>query len=188
MVRRSLRARSWTIRRLKSRSLKSRSLKRSSERRTAANNLMAHGLLYYLMIPLLALAALFQSTAAGRLALRGVKPDLVLLLVLIGVLLYGPRIGLVWAFFGGIFLDVFSGGPMGASSLALMAAVFITGLGYRTVFSLPPAGADWRQRGWHSRLRCDLPGGTHCAGMASPALLAWAFPSASCPFGPQCSS
>lgn len=93
---------------------------------------MARGLLYYLMIPLLALAALFQSTAAGRLALRGVKPDLVLLLVLIGVLLYGPRIGLVWAFFGGIFLDVFSGGPMGASSLALMAAVFITGLGYRT--------------------------------------------------------
>jgi rod shape-determining protein MreD len=93
---------------------------------------MYRGLLYYLMIPLLALAALFQSTAAGRLAVRGVKPDLVLLLVLIGVLLYGPRIGLIWAFLGGIFLDIFSGGPMGASSLALMAAALVTGLGYRT--------------------------------------------------------
>ena len=39
---------------------------------------------------------------------------------------------MVWAFFGGIFLDIFSGGPMGASSLAFMAAVTVTGLGYRT--------------------------------------------------------
>lgn len=93
---------------------------------------MVRGWLYYLMIPLMALASLFQSTAANRLAIRNVKPDLVLILVLIGCMLYGPRIAVLWAFVGGLFLDIFSGGPLGASSLALMAAVLVTGLGYRT--------------------------------------------------------
>ncbi|MCB0046701.1 MAG: rod shape-determining protein MreD [Caldilineaceae bacterium] len=94
---------------------------------------MTRGWLYYLMVPLLGLAALFQSTIATRLVVRGVKPDLVLVLLLIGVMLYGPKAAVVWAFVGGIFLDIFSGGPMGASSLALMAAVLVTGLSYRTL-------------------------------------------------------
>lgn len=94
---------------------------------------MDRGLLYYVMIPLLALAALFQSAVLPRVEVRGVKPDLVLLLVLIGVLIYGPRISLLWAFVGGLFLDIFSGGPMGVSSLALMAAVAVTGVGHHTL-------------------------------------------------------
>ena len=92
---------------------------------------MNRGALYYLMIPLLLVAALLQSTAAARLQLFGVKPDLVLLLVILGTLLYGGRPGVVWAFIGGLALDIFSGGPMGASSLALMAAALVTGLGHR---------------------------------------------------------
>jgi len=99
---------------------------------------MDRGLLYYVMIPLLALAALFQSAVLPRIAIRGVKPDLVLLLVLVGVLIYGPRISLLWAFVGGIFLDIFSGGPMGVSSLALMAAVAVTGMGYHTLSRYHP--------------------------------------------------
>ncbi len=94
---------------------------------------MNRGLFYYLMIPLLALAALLQSTVLTRMAVRGVKPDLVLLLVLIGTLLYGARASLIWAFLGGIFLDIFSGGPMGASSLALMAAALVASIGHRTL-------------------------------------------------------
>ena len=89
--------------------------------------------LYYFMIPALAVAALLQSTTANRLAIVGVKPDLVLLIVLIGTLVYGLRPGLVWAFIGGLFLDIFSGGPMGSSSLALMAATLVAGLGHRTL-------------------------------------------------------
>lgn len=92
---------------------------------------MNRGALYYLMIPLLLVAALLQSTAAARLQVFGVKPDLVLLLVILGTLLYGGRPGVVWAFIGGLALDIFSGGPMGASSLALMAAALVTGLGHR---------------------------------------------------------
>ncbi|MEZ4718309.1 MAG: hypothetical protein R2851_19790, partial [Caldilineaceae bacterium] len=61
---------------------------------------MSRGWLYYLMVPLLALGALFQSAAGNRLAVAGVKPDMVLVLVIVGTLLYGGRIGLFWAFVG----------------------------------------------------------------------------------------
>jgi rod shape-determining protein MreD len=94
---------------------------------------MRRGTLYYLMVPLMAVAALLQSTAFNRLTIAGVKPDLVLLLVVVGTLLYGPRAGIVWAFVGGLFLDVFSGGPLGSSSLALMAAAVVAGFGHTTL-------------------------------------------------------
>ncbi len=94
---------------------------------------MNRGVFFYIMIPLLLIAGLLQSSVGARLEIRGVKPDLVLLLLIAGTLIYGNRTGLIWAFIGGIALDVFSGGPMGASSLALMAAVLVAGLGHRTL-------------------------------------------------------
>ena len=63
---------------------------------------MNRGALYYLMVPILLLLALVQSTAAARLELGGVKPDLVLLALLAGTLVYGNRSGIVWAFIAGI--------------------------------------------------------------------------------------
>ncbi len=92
---------------------------------------MNRGVLFYLMVPLLLLLSLLQSTAAGRLQLGGVKPDLVLLTVIIGTMLYGGRSGVLWGFVGGIGVDLFSGGPIGASSLALMAAALLASLGHR---------------------------------------------------------
>lgn len=105
---------------------------------------MNRGILYYSMIPLVIIAGLLQSTAAARFEIRGVKPDLVLLLVIAGTLVYGSRPGVVWAFIGGLALDIFSGGPMGASSLALMAAALVAGVGHRTLSRynlLVPLGA-----------------------------------------------
>ena len=93
---------------------------------------MNRGPFYLLMIPLLALAALLQSTTLTRFEIQGVKPELVLILLVVGTLIYGSRAGVVWAFFAGIFLDVFSGGPMGSSSLALMTATLLAGLGHHT--------------------------------------------------------
>jgi rod shape-determining protein MreD len=94
---------------------------------------MSRTLLYYAMAPLLALASLLQSTAANRMDIGGVKPDLVLLVVIIGTLIYGSRPGMVWAFVGGVALDLFSGGPLGSSSLALMAAALAVGIGQHTL-------------------------------------------------------
>ncbi len=91
--------------------------------------------------PLLALAilgmglvALFQSVVGPQIALLRVRPDLILVIVLAWTLVYGPKEGVVMAFAGGIWLDLFSGGFMGASSLALIAAVLPAGSGYTTLF------------------------------------------------------
>jgi rod shape-determining protein MreD len=99
---------------------------------------MNRGVLFYLMIPLLLLLAVIQSTAASRLQLGGVKPDLVLLMVIAGTLLYGGRSGVLWAFVGGVAIDLFSGGPLGASSLAMMAAVLAVSIGHRPLSRYNP--------------------------------------------------
>jgi hypothetical protein len=63
----------------------------------------------------------------------------------VGTLLFGVKRSILWAFLGGIALDLFSGGPMGASSLALMAAALVAGPGHRTLsrynFVVPLAAA-----------------------------------------------
>ncbi|HQY93795.1 rod shape-determining protein MreD [Caldilinea sp.] len=92
---------------------------------------MNRGTLYYLMAPLLLLLSLLQSTSVARFKVAGIKPDLVLLFVIIGALVYGARPGVLWAFIAGIGLDIFSSGPLGVSSLALMASALVAGLGHR---------------------------------------------------------
>jgi len=91
--------------------------------------------------PLLALAilgmglvSLLQSVVGPQIALLRVRPDLILVIVLAWTLVFGPREGVVMAFAGGIWLDLFSGGLMGVSSLALIAAVLPAGSGYTTLF------------------------------------------------------
>lgn len=95
---------------------------------------VSRGAFYYLLPILLFVAALFQSTITTRLRILGVKPELVLILVVIGSMIYGSKPGVIWAFVGGIFVDLFSGGPMGSSSLALIGAAMLAGLGH-TVLS-----------------------------------------------------
>ena len=92
------------------------------------------GALFYLLPFLLFFAALLQSTLTTRLRILGVKPELVLILVVMGSMVYGAKMGLVWALLGSIFVDLFSGGPMGSTSLALIGAALIASLGY-TVLS-----------------------------------------------------
>ena len=99
---------------------------------------MNRGVLFYLMIPLLLLLAVVQSTAASHWQLGGVKPDLVLLTVIVGTLLYGGRSGILWAFVGGVAVDLFSSGPLGTSSLAMMAAVLVVSIGHRPLSRYNP--------------------------------------------------
>jgi len=61
-------------------------------------------------------------------------PDLMLLVVVSWSLLRGTREGLQWALGGGLLLDLLSGGPLGATVLALALSSVITGMGELNVF------------------------------------------------------
>jgi rod shape-determining protein MreD len=100
----------------------------------------------YFTIPFLLVVAILQSTAAPRLAVSGARPDLMLTSVVAWSLLAAFRAreleyagespgltrgindGVVWGFVGGMFLDLLSGAPLGASALALMAAALAVGV------------------------------------------------------------
>jgi len=65
---------------------------------------------------------LLSSTVFSFLQVWGVKPDLVIVLIIINGFLYGPREGALWGFAGGILQDFLSGGYLGMHALAGMAA------------------------------------------------------------------
>jgi rod shape-determining protein MreD len=87
----------------------------------------------YVAVPLMAGLALLQSALFSRLPLGGIQ--LVLLLIIAYTLIAGVQEGLLWAFIGGLFLDLFSLSPVGATSLAYMGTVLAIAMVRR---SLPP--------------------------------------------------
>lgn len=88
----------------------------------------------YLVVPLLFVTALIQSTIVAHVDIWGVFPDLPLLWVVSWGLLRGARQGMVWGFIAGVALDVFAGGPFGAGTLSMIAAGFLVGLTEPTLF------------------------------------------------------
>jgi rod shape-determining protein MreD len=96
-------------------------------------------------IPLLMLESVFQSAVLSRLTLFGGTLNLVLLTVLCWNLLAERSDGLGWAFAGGLFADLLSAGPTGASVIGLLAVGYVAGLTegrlWRTHFLLPLASA-----------------------------------------------
>ncbi len=88
----------------------------------------------WLMLPILGAAAIVQVVVVPKLAVRGVYPDLIVLLVIARSLVSGGRSAVMWGFVGGLWMDVLSGGAMGASSLALMATALLTGIGHNAIF------------------------------------------------------
>ena len=88
----------------------------------------------YLGLAVLLGLALIQSSLGPFLTIVGVHPNLVLVAVIGWTLLRGPGEGLVWAIIGGLALDLLSGGPFGAATLALVITSVLTSLGYGRVF------------------------------------------------------
>lgn len=88
----------------------------------------------YATILLLSATVIIQTTAMPHLTILGVKPDLVLLMVISWSLLRGSKEGLIWALIGGIGLDLASGAPFGISVVALVALSLLAGLGELSVF------------------------------------------------------
>ena len=90
-------------------------------------------ILLLLLFPALGLLALLQATLGNQLALFQVKPNFILLLVLVWTSMRGRREGMVVAFLGGFWLDFLALGPLGISSVALIAASYIVGIGRRGI-------------------------------------------------------
>ncbi|MCY4080558.1 MAG: rod shape-determining protein MreD [Caldilineaceae bacterium] len=104
-------------------------------RRAFSNSLSSTNLgTSWLIVPILGAAAVFQVVVVPKLAVRGVYPDLILLLVIARSLIAGGRGAVFWGFVGGLWMDVLSGGAIGASSLALMATSLLTGIGHNAIF------------------------------------------------------
>lgn len=80
-------------------------------------------------LPLLIVGAMLQGTVFSHLRVQDGQPDFVLLLAVSWSLLDSGPQGMVWAFTGGLFLDLFSGAPPGLSSLGLTLAAYVAGLG-----------------------------------------------------------
>lgn len=88
----------------------------------------------WLIVPILGAAAVFQVVVVPKLAVRGVYPDLILLLVIARSLIAAGRGAVFWGFVGGLWMDVLSGGAIGSSSLAMMATSLLTGIGHNAIF------------------------------------------------------
>jgi rod shape-determining protein MreD len=88
----------------------------------------------YVTMPLLAAIALIQSTTLPYVIILGVKPELMLIVVVSWSLLRGSEEGMVWALIGGVGLDLFSGAPFGTITVALLVVSFLSGLGESSVF------------------------------------------------------
>ena len=82
----------------------------------------------YFVIPFMALLAIFQGTAAPQIRLAGGSLNLLLLCVMSWEQIEARGEGYVWAFIGGLFLDLIGGGPFGGSILAMLAATFVASL------------------------------------------------------------
>ena len=92
-------------------------------------------------VPLFFVAAILQATVLSHLRVYGGQPDLIVVIVLAWATLDRDQEGMVWAFVGGIILDLFSGAPLGISALALVPIAYLVGLTeagvYRTNIGLP---------------------------------------------------
>jgi len=87
-----------------------------------------------LLVLLLGLALLLESTVLEFIRVAGVKPDLVLVLVVYYAIFNGPREGAFLGFLGGLAHDFLSGYYLGLNALAVAAAGYVVGLGHTRLF------------------------------------------------------
>lgn len=77
----------------------------------------------YLAIPLMLVLGLVETAVLPHFPIFGDSPQLAFLVALAWGLLYGVEEGAVWAFFAGVFTNLFSITPVGVSSLSFMVGI-----------------------------------------------------------------
>lgn len=83
---------------------------------------------YLFGIPFLAMLAIIQTTILTHMRLLDGSPDLILLAVLGWAIVGMPNQALVWGLAGGLLLDIYSGIPIGSTSITLLLLVFLVSL------------------------------------------------------------
>jgi len=89
----------------------------------------------YLSLLILTVTIIVQGTLLARLRFFGASPNLLLVVVVCWSLLHTVSEGLVWAFGGGLGVDLIAGLPLGTTPLALMPTCFLAGLGRSSIFT-----------------------------------------------------
>lgn len=87
-----------------------------------------------LWICLLVGALVLQSTVMPLIAIKGIKPDLLLIIVVSTGLLTGKERGVGIGFFSGLLQDLVSGSSFGINILTKMATGYLCGMVERKVF------------------------------------------------------
>ena len=82
----------------------------------------------YLLVPLLGLCAILQSTVVPQIPVVEARPDLPLLVVIAWGAISETRDALRWGVIGGLWLDILSGLPFGVQTISLASIGFITDL------------------------------------------------------------
>ena len=77
----------------------------------------------YLAVPLMLVLGVVETAVLPHFPILGTTPQLAFLVALAWGLLYGIEEGAVWAFFAGMFTDLYSITPMGVSSLAFIVGI-----------------------------------------------------------------
>lgn len=89
---------------------------------------------YYVLAGVLLLAFLVQSVLGGFLAIRGIAPNVVLVVVVVYGLLFGWEMGIAAGVLGGLLLDLTTNQLIGSHVLALAAVGLMVGLVEEGVF------------------------------------------------------
>lgn len=77
----------------------------------------------YLAIPLMLVLGLVETAVLPHFPIFGDSPQLAFLVALAWGMLYGVEEGAVWAFFAGVFTNLFSITPVGVSSVSFMVGI-----------------------------------------------------------------
>jgi rod shape-determining protein MreD len=78
----------------------------------------------FLALPIMALLTILQTATLPRFPILGIVPSLPFLVALAWGLLRGVNEGVIWAFIGGFFLDLFTAAPAGGLALTYMISIF----------------------------------------------------------------
>jgi rod shape-determining protein MreD len=85
----------------------------------------------------LVICILLQSTLLGRVAIRGVRPDLAMLVLVFVAMRRGPMVGQVSGFLSGFLEDLMNVSPLGFHSLLRTVIGYLFGLLWGNVFVDP---------------------------------------------------